>query len=156
VLFRSPGTTEYIKVLRECGFFSHEPIIVKGQKIRPIDLTALLLFPGWKLKPGEGDMTIMRILIGGIEDGEEITYTYDLYDEYDPVSGTISMARTTGYTCTAVATLIMEGKFSKTGICPPELICVTEETLGFVIEYLKERNVQYSVTRKEGKSSRKP
>ena len=27
----------------------------------------------------------------------------DLYDEYDPATGTLSMARTTGYTCTAVA-----------------------------------------------------
>lgn len=149
---RYPGTTEYLKVLRECGFFSQEAISVGGQKISPADLTARLLFPRWKLKPGEGDMTVMKIIIRGMEDGREITYTYDLYDEYDTVSGTISMARTTGYTCSAVATLIMEGKYRNTGICPPEYISANEGTLDFVIGYLKERNVKYTVTREEGKT----
>ncbi len=46
---RYPGTTEYIKVLRETGFFSYDEVSVKGQKIRPIDLTAEFLFPKWKL-----------------------------------------------------------------------------------------------------------
>ena len=44
---RYPGCVEYLKVLRECGYFSYEQIDVDGAKIRPIDLTAKLLFPKW-------------------------------------------------------------------------------------------------------------
>src|SRR5215207_308234 len=50
---RYPGCIEYLRVLRESGFFSYDEIEVKGHKIRPVDLTAKLLFPKWKLKPGE-------------------------------------------------------------------------------------------------------
>jgi len=45
---RYPGCIEYIRVLRETGFFSYEEIDVSGKKIRPIDLTSRLLFPKWK------------------------------------------------------------------------------------------------------------
>ncbi len=58
---RYPGCIEYLRVLRESGFFSYDEIEVKGVKIRPIDLTAKLLFPKWKLKPGEEEFTVMRI-----------------------------------------------------------------------------------------------
>ena len=36
---RYPGCVEYLKVLRECGYFSYDPIEVNGTKVRPIDLT---------------------------------------------------------------------------------------------------------------------
>ena len=140
---RYPGTTEYLKVLRDSGFFSYDEINIKGQQVRPIDLTARLLFQKWKLGPGEGDMTIMRILISGLENKKEVLYTYDLYDEYDPGTRTISMARTTGYTATAVAHLILEERFSKKGVCPPEFIGAEEDNLKLVINYLKKRNVIY-------------
>ena len=118
---RYPGTTEYIKVLRETGFFSYDEVSVKGQKIRPIDLTAKLLFPKWKLQEGEVDMTVMKIIISGKENDSSVQYTYDLYDEYDPETAVHSMARTTGYTCTAVADLLLAGKFDHKGVCPLNL-----------------------------------
>jgi lysine 6-dehydrogenase len=42
---RYPGTIQYLKVLRETGFFSYKPIDIDGKQIRPIDLTSKLLFP---------------------------------------------------------------------------------------------------------------
>ena len=50
---RYPGNIEYLRVLRESGFFSYNEIEVNGKKIKPVDLTARLLFPKWELKPGE-------------------------------------------------------------------------------------------------------
>lgn len=140
---RFPGCIEYLRVLREGGFFSYEEIEVRGQKIRPIDLTAKLLFPKWKLKPGEGDFTVMRVSIEGEENGQPRTVTYDLLDRYDLATDTISMARTTGYTCTAVAQLVLSGQFARKGICPPEFVGEKEENFKFVRAYLKERGVVY-------------
>ena len=63
---RYPGCIEYLKVLRSSGFFSYKEIEVNGNKIRPIDMTAKLLFPKWKMENGDKDFTIMRIIIKGI------------------------------------------------------------------------------------------
>jgi len=144
---RYPGSIEYLRVLRETGFFSYDEIEVNGTKIRPIDLTAKLLFPKWQLKEGEEDYTIMRIIIEGIENGKNKSYRYDLFDRYDRKSKTISMARTTGYTCTAVANLILDGMYDNPGINPPEYVGVQEKNFNYIKAYLAERGVDYLVER---------
>ncbi len=145
---RYPGTTEYIRVLRDTGFFSYDTIDIKGNSIRPIDLTAKLLFPKWELREGDRDLTIMKIIISGREDGAGMEYTYDLYDEYDPVTGVHSMARTTGYTCTAVADLMLAGKFKHPGVCPPEFVGQEPGSFEYVRDYLAARKVYYRMERK--------
>ncbi|MFC2112590.1 saccharopine dehydrogenase family protein [Bacteroidota bacterium] len=142
---RYPGTTEYIKVLRETGFFSYDEITIADKKIRPIDFTSRLLFPKWKLKKGEGDLTVMKIIIQGEENGKKVDYSYDLYDEYDLETDTISMARTTGYTCTAVADLLLRGKLNHKGVLPPEYVGQQEGNFEHVMDYLRERGVYYQV-----------
>jgi lysine 6-dehydrogenase len=140
---RYPGCIEYLRVLRDTGFFSYEAIDLKGQKIRPIDLTAKLLFPKWKLKPGEEEFTVMRIRMSGEENGKQKTYQYNLLDRTS--NGTLSMARTTGYTCTAAVNLVNEGKFKRKGVCPPEYLGEDESHFSFIVQYLKDRGVHYSI-----------
>lgn len=142
---RYPGCIEYLRVLRESGFFSYEEVDVKGVKVRPIDLTAKLLFPKWKLKPGEEEFTVMRIRMSGEENNKPKTYEYNLLDRTEKISGTLSMARTTGYTCTAAANLVLSGKFNRKGICPPEYLGEEESHFNFVVDYLKQRGVHYKV-----------
>jgi lysine 6-dehydrogenase len=143
---RYPGTIEYLRVLRESGFFSYEEVDVKGVKIRPIDVTARLLFPKWKLKPGEEEFTVMRIKVSGEENGKYKSYEYSVLDRTEKVTGTLSMARTTGYTCTAVAQLILDGAFGRIGICPPEYVGEKESNFRSIFQYLKDRNVSYKIT----------
>jgi lysine 6-dehydrogenase len=142
---RYPGCIEYLRVLRESGFFSYDVIEVNGVKIRPIDVTAKLLFPKWKLKPGEEEFTVMRIKIEGLENGKLKAYTYNLLDRTDKTTDILSMARTTGYTCTAAAHLVLDGKFTRKGICPPEFLGDDENNFHFIVNHLKERNVIYNV-----------
>ncbi|MEX2235520.1 MAG: saccharopine dehydrogenase C-terminal domain-containing protein [Cyclobacteriaceae bacterium] len=143
---RYPGCIEYLRVLRESGFFSYDEIEVKGMRVRPIDVTAKLLFPKWKLKQGEEEFTVMRIRISGDENGKGKNYEYNLLDRTDRQTNTLSMARTTGYTCTAAANLVVNGKFTRKGICPPEYLGEAQENFRFVLEYLKQRGVNYKVT----------
>ncbi len=141
---RYPGCVEYLRVLRESGFFSHEEIEVRGMKIKPVELTAKLLFPKWKLKPGEEEFTVMRVRISGKENGEPKTYEYNLLDRTDHNTQTLSMARTTGYTCTAAVHLVIDGKYNRKGISPPEFLGEQPSDFSFIINYLKDRGVIYN------------
>lgn len=122
---RYPGHTEHIRVLRDSGFLEAVPIRVGDVEVRPIDVAAALLFPQWRLEPGEREFTIMEVTIG-LPGGTENYRLYDSTGEAtlrtDEPAGFSSMARTTGYTATAVARLLLKGQFTRQGICPPETI----------------------------------
>ncbi|MEZ5014358.1 MAG: saccharopine dehydrogenase C-terminal domain-containing protein [Chitinophagales bacterium] len=140
---RYPGHIELMRVLRETGFFSKKEIEVKGVKIRPLDMTSRLMFPMWKLQEEEDEFTVMRVIVSGIENGKKITYTYDLLDRYEPVTKTSSMSRTTGYTCTGAARLILNGQFARRGVFPPEFLGEDETNFTFLMKHLEERGVHY-------------
>ena len=140
---RYPGCVEYLKVLRESGFFSYDEIDVNGNKIRPIDMTAKLLFPKWKMQEGDKDFTVMRIIIEGLENEKKVQYQYNLLDRFQ--DNTISMARTTGYTCTAVANLVINKKYNQIGISPPEFL---GNHFKYIKEYLEKRGVIYNMIKK--------
>ena len=53
------------------------------------------------------------------------------------------MARTTGYTCTAAVNLIAKKLFTEKGVFPPELVGKDKKCFDFVMNYLKERNVNW-------------
>ncbi len=134
---RYPGHAELMKVFRATGLFSPGPIDVDGAQVVPLHLTSALLFPLWKMKPQDEDLTVMRVTL---KNGNG-TITYDLLDHFDRESGTSSMARCTGYTCTAVAELVLQGTFTRNGISPPETVGAEDACFDGVMDYLKERNV---------------
>lgn len=138
---RYPGHIEIMRVLRETGFFDKKPLIINGKEVSPIDLTSRLLFPLWKLEENEDEFTIMKIKIKGIENGTHKEYNYSLLDRFDKKTGISSMARTTGYTCTAAARLILEGRFNQKGIIPPEFIGANKNCFNNITEDLKQREI---------------
>ncbi len=138
---RYPRHVELMRIFRDAGFFNRTPIQVNGASVRPIDVTAKLISPFFEYGPGEADLTVMRLVISGEEAGKPTTYTYELYDEYDPATGALSMARTTGYTCTAVARLVLDGGYSQKGISPPEFVGRVEGCRERVDKYLEDRGV---------------
>ncbi len=72
--------------------------------------------------------------------------TYDLLDRYCPKTRTSSMARTTGYTATAAANMLLEKRFGEKGIIPPELIGRDETCFHYIMNYLTERGVNLTST----------
>jgi lysine 6-dehydrogenase len=144
---RYPGHIEKMRLLRESGFFSEEAVdIGGGQMVRPLDLTGALLFPQWQLKEGEGDITVMRIMVSGVKDGREIHYTYDLLDRFDHETGTTSMARTTGYTATMALRLVADGLYDHKGISPPEYLGRQPGCVPYLLAGLEARGVRYVET----------
>lgn len=142
---RYPGHVEYIKVLKESGFFDKKPMWGNFGKHSPMDFTSKILFDKWKLEPEEPEFTIMRITIDLIKEStnKRQKIVYKLYDEYDKETKTSSMARTTGYTATGMANFLLEGLFEAKGVFPPEL--VGQYSLKYIMEYLSDRNVKYKL-----------
>jgi saccharopine dehydrogenase-like NADP-dependent oxidoreductase len=144
---RYPGHVEYVKVLKESGFFSTDAIEVNGQKIAPLDFTSKILFNEWKLGETEAELTVMRVTVKGTNaNGKEETVVYNLYDEFCTKTNTSSMARTTGYTATAAANMFLEGLFQEKGVFPPELVGKHEVCFNYFMKYLEERGVVYRKT----------
>jgi saccharopine dehydrogenase-like NADP-dependent oxidoreductase len=140
---RYPGHAERMRMLRDTGFFGEDPVRVGEASVRPLDLTATLLFPAWQLQPGEEDLTVMRIEVEGRRDGEAVVERWELLDRFDRDTGTTSMARTTGYTCTAAVRLVAAGRFREVGVHPPEDVGAAPGCLEFMIERLAERGVVF-------------
>ena len=142
---RYPGHARFMNALRDTGFFDENSMEVNGTSVRPIDVTAKLLFPKWKLAKDEEEFTVMRVLIEGKENDKDKKYSYSLFDRFERNSGTSSMARTTGYTCTAVARLVLENQFTTKGICPPEYIGASEGCFELIMKHFEKRNIDYRV-----------
>ncbi len=142
---RYPGHIEHINTLEKAGFFSHNPIKVGNQTIKPMDVTAAILFNQWKLQPNEPEFTVMRIEIEGKSraNGKFMKVVSDLYDEYEPKTQTWSMARTTGYTATAAINMLAKGLFVEKGVFPLELVGKETNCYDFILSYQRERGVMY-------------
>ena len=136
---RYPGHIDLIIALQQAGFFDTKPLRIKEVDITPLDFTSKLLVNEWKLGAEEEEFTVMKVIIKG----ENKTVEYNLLDRYNAATKTSSMARTTGYTCTAAVNLIAKGMFAEKGVFPPELIGKDKKCFDFVMEYLKARNVSW-------------
>ncbi len=141
---RFPGHREKMEILRETGFFGEEPITLKdGTTVRPLDVTAQLLFDQWRAQPDEQEFTVLRVILEGREGDQRVRHTFDLYDRTDTATGTSSMARTTGYTCTAMARLVTGGHFKEVGISPPEVVGRDQGCYDRIMADLEARGVKY-------------
>lgn len=144
VTLRWPGHASKIKFLIDAGFFDRKEMEVNGLSISPYDFTLALLEK--KLSQGDSrDMTVMRVEVRG-ERGSMSYYMLDLYDEKN---GITSMARTTGYTCSAVASFVARHLIKGKGIVAPETAIS-----GKLFEKLLEELAKRKVTIKKSKKSK--
>ncbi len=139
---RYPGHVEKMRMLRETGFFSKRPVAVGGLWVVPLDLTAQLLFPLWEMRPGDRDLTVMRVEVMGYRGGKPVRSRYDLFDTADTASGVHSMARTTGYTATVTARLMLSGQLAGRGLMAPEELGRNGEWFEFLLAGLSGRGIR--------------
>ena len=144
---RYPGHREKMELLRETGFFGEEPVTLRdGTTVRPVDLAAHLLFPLWQLEDSDDELTVMRVEVEGQRDGEAVRHRFDLLDRRDAETGVSSMARTTGYTCTAMVRVFVEGLYTEIGVSPPELVGRDPRAYARIMALLEERGVSFVET----------
>ncbi len=145
---RYPGHASLIQTLNDIGYLDTDVIHVSEKTYRPLDLSTALFKKHWQLKPQEPDFTVMRINLSGQNrlDATDVNLQFDLYDEYDNATDTGSMARTTGYLCTATVNLLLENSFSLTGIIPPETIGQDKTCFQKILNYYADRGIQLRQT----------
>lgn len=142
---RYPGTIQFLRALIKSGFFSQRTVEIEGNPIRPIDLTTKLLMPMWELKQGDEDFSLLRAKVQGYEDKEWAAYEYTLFDKYDQKSGIHSVSRCSGYTCSAVAELLLTEKITKHGIIPPEILAQEKGIFTTLVNYLETRGISLCI-----------
>jgi len=138
---RYPGHIGLIRALKEAGFLDREPLRFGEGMMRPLDFTSQVLFKKWKLEEEDDEFTIMLIHIEGKTGGHEEQVTYEILDRKDPITGNSSMARTTGFTASSVARLILQDKIGGPGVVAPEHIGACGECFDFIVAELAARNV---------------
>ncbi len=131
---RYPGHIQKIIEMQGNGLFEPEKI----------KQTAESLFKEWAPGKEDFDQTIMRLEFIGKKDGEKITEIYNLLDYFDKKTNFSSMARTTGYTCAAVANIILSGDFKKNGVFTLENFGRETKLVDNILHYLSERNIQFN------------
>ena len=111
---------------------------IKSGKIRPGNQNSLeRLFELWKLSPGELEFTVLDVII----ETETKKHNYFLYDETNLKENITSMARTTGYTATAVIDILDHNVFIKKGAFSPEQVGSNMKVVTYLLNHLKAKNV---------------
>jgi len=139
---RYPGHAELMRAFRDAGLFSKELIDVGSARVRPLDVTAQLLFPRWTYLEGEEEFTVLRIRLEGAQSGRRVRQTYELFDEYHGPTATSSMARTTAFPNVIVAKLLARGQIKGPGIFPPERLATNPGLFDHVLGELARRGVR--------------
>jgi saccharopine dehydrogenase-like NADP-dependent oxidoreductase len=142
---RYPGHAEWMRGLRATGFFDTRTMEIGDTQVAPKEVTARLLDRVWSFDEGEEDLTVMRIQVDGIRKGRKERHTFHLFDRYDAETQTSSMARTTGYTCTAMVRMVARNLYTEPGISPLELVGKYPKCYEFVMTELAARGIRFEV-----------
>ncbi len=137
---RYPGHVGKVRLLRELGFFSDEPVEVGGRPVPPRLVTARLLERSLWM-PEVGDLLAMQITVQGRVDGGRRGYVYRVLDRCDHEGGVSAMARTTGYTAAIVAGMLAEGEIAEKGVVPPERLGMDHGFTWKLLSELKKRDI---------------
>ena len=128
---RFPGHIQKVIDMRNNGLFSSEKI----------EETSSSLIEDWASEKSDFDQTIMRLEFVGSNNDQNVTKTYNLIDYYDRENNVSSMARTTGYTCTAAASLMLCNEFNKKGVFGMESLGGRSILIRRVMGHLADRNI---------------
>lgn len=119
---RYKGHAEKFKLLVDLGFTDRSKTVeVDGQEVKLRSVLKAVLEPITALGDKQ-DVVVLRVLVTGVKEGEEISYEYNMVTVKDLETGVTAMARATAYTISAVAQLIGKGIIDKRGAYPPEMI----------------------------------
>ncbi|MDX1622755.1 MAG: saccharopine dehydrogenase C-terminal domain-containing protein [Gemmatimonadota bacterium] len=142
---RWPGHAAKMRALRDSGFLNEGQIEVGAVEVAPRAVSERLLKRAWALRPGEEELTVLRVEVEGEREGERVRDTWTLFDRTDPETNDTSMARATGFPAVAVARAVTEGAWMKPGVHPPETLGAEPDLADRILEEIRGRGVRIEV-----------
>lgn len=138
---RYPGHAQRMRVLRETGFFSTDPIPLASGPVSPRALTEELFRRAMARGEGDEELTLLRVDVKG-RDAQGIgrAITWNLRDSTDE-QGRTSMSRTTGFPCAAAVRLVASGRWRRHGVSPPEILGRDHAICDILLADLRERGI---------------
>lgn len=120
---RYPGHAAAMRVVRELGLFSTDPVETKGRSIAPRDVFLAAAGPRLRKDPRTSpDLVALRVDVFGDRDGREMTLRWDLLDRYDSHTGITAMMRTTGFSLAITGLMQAEGAIPAGAWTPDEIV----------------------------------
>jgi lysine 6-dehydrogenase len=116
---RYPGHAKIVEAIRDLGFFSLEPVDVRGQRVVPRDLAIAVMDPKLR-KPGSPDLVAMRVVVEGVKNGQPARREYEVVDRFDATTGITAMMRTTGYSLSITGQMLARGDIGVAGVHTPD------------------------------------
>ncbi len=105
---RFPGHCEKIKLFRDFGFWSEDPIEVRGAMVKPREVF-YKVFGDALSKYEDTDQCLVRGVGVGMKDGVKIQVQVDIHDRQCPDTGFTSMERLTGFSLSLHAIDVANG-----------------------------------------------
>lgn len=116
---RWSGHCQFWKKLVDLHFLDDTPINVGNVVVTPREFLAALLEPQLRLRDDERDVAIVRVDARGVKNSRKVRVVYQLIDYRDLSTGFTAMQRTTGFTASIGAQMILRGDISRKGIIFP-------------------------------------
>jgi saccharopine dehydrogenase-like NADP-dependent oxidoreductase len=142
---RYPGHVNKIKIIRELGFFSEDPIQVQGYTLSPKLIAARILEKSLT-RPEIGDLVAMMIEVTGEKNGVSKGYRQSVLEYTDHKLGISAMARTTAYTASIVARALAEGRIDGKGVVTMEDLGKNSNFVDLTFDELGKRDIQITET----------
>ena len=137
---RHPGFCDTMKIFREAGFLSKEPVEIDGASVRPLDMAEAVLGKLWENKPEIPDITYLLTVGKGRKDGIYTQKSYELMARSDDATGISSMEIATAYPASVAAMIIAYDDGGMRGIVEPESFFIGDKFRLMVAELAK-RNI---------------
>jgi len=144
---RYPGHAEKIKLLRNLGFFDEKQIDIDGSAVSPRKLTVKLLEQKLR-KPEIKDVVALKVEVSGIKNGRQTRYVYHLLDYYDEKRRITAMARTTAYSASIIAQLMLKKALREKGVVPSEKIGMHNKLFKSFLEGLDKHGIKVAEEKK--------
>lgn len=134
---RYRGHAEKFKLLVDLNLTRNDyEVEVNGMKVKPRDVLLKAIDPIVELGDKD-DAVLLRVIVGGIKDGVDTVYEYEMVTFKDRENNVTAMAQATANTISVVAQMIGNGTISKRGVYAPENIVPGKE----YIEQMAKRGV---------------
>lgn len=142
---RWSGHAEFWRKMVGLGFLETEPVEGLPIEITPHQFMVAHLGPRLQYEKNEKDLVLMKNVLRGIKDDQEVEITYDMVAERDLTTGLFAMNRTVGYTSSIVAQMIAKKVITKTGVLSP----TTDIPYELFIKEISKRGIKINETTKE-------